>query len=132
MTPSAAAKGTSRLFPFDSAARILAAMETSLSPAEELPALYRAILDGIAELERLGQRREAGLVRSEATRVYSSSWDASGLRRLDQLRRHVERVVSGVEHPRTARGHPWRPFRRSFRARAIQAPSIPTPRHEPA
>ena len=37
------------------------------SPAEELPALYRAILDRVAELEAGGERAKAGRVRREAT-----------------------------------------------------------------
>lgn len=79
---------------------MLGVMETQLSPAEELPALYRVILDGVAQLEQLGERREAGLVRAEATRVYSTSWDENGRRRLAALCRRVERVVAGEERPR--------------------------------
>jgi hypothetical protein len=91
-------------------------MDQPLSPAEELPALYRAILDGIAALERQGDRREAALVRTEATRVYSTSWDESGRRRLAALQRRVERVVAGLERPREAdRG--WAPMGRSVLAR---------------
>jgi hypothetical protein len=77
-------------------------METRASPAEDLPALYRAILDGIAQLERLGARREAGLLRTEATAIYSTAWDEAGLRRLGQIRRRIERVIAGEERPRTA------------------------------
>jgi hypothetical protein len=75
-------------------------METQLSPAEELPALYRTILDGVAQLEQLGERREAALVRAEATRLYSTSWDESVRRRLTALCRRIERVVAGEERPR--------------------------------
>lgn len=77
-------------------------METRASPAEDLPALYRAILDGIAELEHLGARREAGLLRTEATQIYSTAWDDAGLRRLDQIRRRIARIIAGDERPRTA------------------------------
>jgi hypothetical protein len=83
-------------------------MESHTSVAEDLPALYRAILDGVAQLEGLGQRREAGLVRSEATHVYSTSWDEAGLRRLAQLRRRIERIVAGTERPRGSRSRSWR------------------------
>ena len=77
-------------------------METHASPADDLPALYRAILDGIAQLERLGARREAGLLRAEATRIYSTAWDEAGVRRLGQIRRRIERIIAGDERPRTA------------------------------
>lgn len=78
-------------------------METQQSPAEELPALYRAVLDGVAELERRGERREAGLVRDQATRVYSWAWDAGGRRQLIELRRRVERIIADRERPRADR-----------------------------
>jgi hypothetical protein len=65
-----------------------------LSPAEDLPALYRAVLDGVAELERLGERREAGRVRSDAVRAYSRSWDASGRKRLETILRRAQRAVA--------------------------------------
>lgn len=77
-------------------------METHSSPAEDLPALYRAILDGVAQLERIGERREASLLRAEATRVYSASWDQGNMRRLDQVRRRIERIIAGDERPRSA------------------------------
>ena len=78
-------------------------METHSSPAEDLPALYRAILDGLAQLERLGARREAALLRAEATSVYSTAWTQGGLRRLNQIRRRIQRVIAGDERPRTSR-----------------------------
>lgn len=91
-------------------------METQTSPSEDLPALYRAILDGIAGLERVGQHREAALVRTEATRVYSRSWDEHGRRRLLHLRRRIERVIAGDEQPRNER-RGWRTRARSLTAR---------------
>jgi hypothetical protein len=97
-------------------------MDSHTSLAEDLPALYRAILDGVAQLECIGQRREAGLVRSEATQVYSTSWDEAGLRRLEQIRRRIERIVAGTERPRRDRTRP-----RNWRfARTVQ-----TPQHGP-
>jgi hypothetical protein len=88
-------------------------METHSSPAEDLPALYRAILDGVAQLERIGHRREATLLRAEATAIYSASWNESGLRRLDYIRRRIERVIAGDERPRLARARTWRAPQRS-------------------
>jgi hypothetical protein len=97
-------------------------MENHVSVAEDLPAIYRAILDGVAHLERIGQRREAGLVRSEATSVYSSAWDDAGLRRLEQIRRRIDRIVAGSERPRVERSRGWRHISRS----------APAPQHDPA
>jgi hypothetical protein len=57
------------------------------SPAEELPALYRAILDRVAELERGGQRPKAARVRADATRIYSRAWDEAARRGLMALLR---------------------------------------------
>ena len=98
-----------------------ASMDSHTSLAEDLPALYRAILDGVAQLEGIGQRREAGLVRSEATHVYSTSWDEAGLRRLEQIRRRIDRIVAGTERPRRDQQRGWRSGR-----------SVQTPQHDPA
>jgi len=57
------------------------------SPAEELPALYRAILDRVADLERGGQRTKAARVRADATRIYSRAWDEAARRGLIALLR---------------------------------------------
>jgi len=53
------------------------------SLAEVLPALYRAILDRVAELEVEGRRTEAAKIRSDATQIYSRAWDEKARRRLD-------------------------------------------------
>ncbi|MDQ2965894.1 MAG: hypothetical protein M3R57_08610 [Chloroflexota bacterium] len=89
-------------------------METQTTPAEDLPGLYRAILDGIADLERLGQHREAALIRTEATRVYSKSWDAGARRRLLFIHRRIGRVIAGDERPRTEQTRSWRTLQRSL------------------
>lgn len=57
------------------------------SPAEELPALYRAILDRVADLEASGDRVRAGSVRAAATRIYSRAWDEPARRGLTALLR---------------------------------------------
>ena len=102
-------------FAIPAAARAVACcivMESQSSPAEDLPALYRGILDGVAQLEEIGQRREAALVRAEATRIYSRSWDAGGRRQLEQVQRRIDRIRSGQDRPRRDRGRSWRPFQR--------------------
>lgn len=74
------------------------------TPAEELPALYRAILDGIAALEAAGRRDDAVWIRRAATRAYSRAWDARARRELEGLLREV-----------TPRGPASRPFARRGR-----------------
>ena len=81
-----------------------------LTAADELPALYRAVLDRVAELEASGRRDLANRVRAEATRIYSRSWNDHARRRLVALlRRHAETPV-GQQAPR-----------RGFRRRSVRA-----------
>jgi hypothetical protein len=62
--------------------------------AEELPALYRAVLDRIAELSAGGDRRTANQVRAEAIRIYARAWDARAYRELQALlRRNLDDAV---------------------------------------
>ena len=75
-------------------------MEPRPSPADDLPSLYRAILDGVAALERFGARRDAALLRAEATKIYSTAWDEPGLRRMRQIRARIDRIIAGEERPR--------------------------------
>ena len=56
-----------------------------ISPAEELPALYRALLDRVAQIESEGRRASAYRLRSEATRIYSKCWDERARRALQNL-----------------------------------------------
>jgi hypothetical protein len=71
------------------------------SLAEEIPALYRAILDGVARLEQAGQRREAHRLRSDATGTYSRAWDDANRRRLEAVLRRLERAIEGSPAPAT-------------------------------
>ena len=75
------------------------------SPAEELPALYRAILDRVALLEVAGERAEAAHVRTAATRAYSRAWDERARGQLKDLLRRAERSVT----PQEPRREPRRP-----------------------
>jgi hypothetical protein len=83
-------------------------MDSTAPPAESLPALYRAILDVVAELERHGRRREAVRVRAEAAAVYSTAWDESGRRRLTQLHARAWRLAHDSGDSREARRPGWR------------------------
>jgi hypothetical protein len=67
--------------------------------AEGFPGLYRAILDGIAELERLGWRSEADRIRKASTAAYSGPWGRAGYRRLEQQRLRIERTLATPDHP---------------------------------
>ena len=82
-------------------------MESRPVSAEELPALYRAILEGVARLEAIGARLEAGAIRTAATRAYTV-WDDDGRRRLVGLLRRVERNLateSPTPRPAPVREH---------------------------
>ena len=57
------------------------------SAAEELPALYRAILDRIALIDAAGHRAVAYRIRAEATRIYSRAWDDRARKALTDLLR---------------------------------------------
>ncbi|CAN5578732.1 hypothetical protein BH20CHL7_BH20CHL7_19300 [soil metagenome] len=70
------------------------------TPAEELPALYRAILDRVAELEAAGQRRAAGDVRRRATAAYSRAWD-------DRARRQLLALLHDAPTVRRRPSGPW-------------------------
>jgi len=76
------------------------ASEPVSSVAEDLPELYRTILDRIADLERIGSRAEAGRIRVSATRAYSSAWDASAQRVLLGLLVRADRRLVASTHAR--------------------------------
>ena len=69
----------------------------SSTAAEEFPGLYRSILDGIAELERQGRRREAERIRKAATAAYSGPWGPAGHRRLELQRLRIERALAAPD-----------------------------------
>ncbi len=83
-------------------------MMESTSAAEELPALYRALLDRVAQIEAEGQRAAAYRIRSEATRIYSRSWDDRARRALqDLLSRTVDAPAGQPERGHGARAFSW-------------------------
>lgn len=65
------------------------------SAAEELPALYRELLDTIARIDASGQRAVGYRLRTQATRIYSRAWDDRARRGLLELLRQAadRRVV---------------------------------------
>lgn len=74
------------------------AADVAATPAEELPGLYRTILERVAELELLGERAEAARIRMSATETYSRSWDHSGRTRLTSLIVRADRTIAGRAH----------------------------------
>ena len=76
-------------------------VEPGPSIAEDLPELYRSILERVAELERIGARREAGRLRAAATRVYSEAWDEAARRELSNLLARADREIAAGERPRS-------------------------------
>lgn len=75
------------------------------SAAEELPGLYRAVLDRVGELEMSGRREVANAVRAEATRIYSRAWD-------DRARRGLIFLLRRNSDALLVRDRPGRRFRR--------------------
>lgn len=72
------------------------------SASEELPALYRAVLDHVAQLETTRERDLANRIRAEAIHIYSRAWDERARRELLALLRR-----NGAPAPRlpvTGRG----------------------------
>ena len=86
------------------------------SPAEDLPALYRAILDRVAVLESDGERARAARLRTDATEAYSRAWDERARRRLESLLRRSERETPG-DRQRTRKGRPGAPAHQTVAAR---------------
>ena len=70
------------------------------NPAELLPGLYRAVLDTIARLERVGDRKAAYDIREKALRTYSRRWDERGRQALERLDRSARARLES--HPRSA------------------------------
>jgi hypothetical protein len=67
--------------------------------AEELPELYRALLDRIAQIDAAGQRSLGYRIRAEATRIYSRAWDDRARRGLEALLRQTAEKSSVRRQP---------------------------------
>ena len=74
--------------------------------AEELPELYRALLDRIAQIDAAGHRSVGYRIRAEATRIYSRAWDDRARRGLEELLRQSAEKSSARRQP--LRGSPRR------------------------
>jgi hypothetical protein len=71
------------------------------SASEELPDLYRAVLDRVAELEASRKRDQANRVRADAIHIYSRAWDDRARRELLALLRRSGASDQGL--PATGR-----------------------------
>ncbi len=95
--------GTTRPFPSGGVPGTLRSMDDQ-TPAEELPTLYRAVLETVARLERAGERSFAFEIRRTALRTYSTRWDEQGRRTLLRLDRdaqaHLDATASAVHRAR--------------------------------
>ncbi len=89
----AAPDGTPRLFRRGPVGIILGSMDDHIAPGE-LPALYRAVLDTVARLERVGEREVAFDVRRKALQTYSTHWDHRGRRELIKINRDAQRRLA--------------------------------------
>ena len=72
-------------------------MVAPIPPSTELPALYRAVLDGVAALERRGHRPLAASIRRQAIAAYASAWDDRHRERLVSLLGRIHRELGRAE-----------------------------------
>jgi hypothetical protein len=77
-------------------------MEPNLA-AQELPGLYRAVLDRVGELSATGHREQANRVRAEAVTIYSRAWDERARRELLALLHRNQDARSGSPATRSGR-----------------------------
>ena len=120
MTPSAAPAGDPWAIPPGTFVPDSGDTMDPNSPSEELPGLYRAILDRVARLEASGDRAEAARVRTAATRAYSRAWDARARRQLEALLRRADRHSS--DQRRALRRPRWGTARSLGRERSVVTP----------
>ncbi len=69
-------------------------MVAPIPPSAELPALYRAVLDGVAILERRGERSLATSIRRQAIAAYANAWDDRHRERLAALLERLRRELA--------------------------------------
>ncbi len=64
------------------------------TPAEEMASLYRAVLDTVWRLERMGERDFALQVRRRAVTTYATRWDEGGQHELGRINRDALRRLA--------------------------------------
>lgn len=70
----------------------------SQSTAEDMPNLYRAVLDTVWRLERVGERDYALVIRRRAVVAYGTRWNEGGRRELDRINRDGLRRLARPRH----------------------------------
>jgi hypothetical protein len=66
--------------------------------SDEVPQIYRLILELVGELERIGARGEATRARQQAITIYSRGWNESSRRRLGRIADDLQRRVARTSH----------------------------------
>jgi hypothetical protein len=89
----AATTRTSRLWVDGATGGTLRSMEPQ-TPTADMPELYRAVLDTVFRLERIGERDEALAIRRRAVNTYSTRWDDGGRRELARINRDAMRRLA--------------------------------------
>lgn len=84
---------TTHPFPFHARGRTLCFVDEQY-PADDLPHLYRAVLDTVGRLEHLGEREAAWKIRRDALNTYSTHWDEHGRRSLERLNVEAQRRLA--------------------------------------
>lgn len=94
-------------------------LDPELSVAEALPALYRVVLDALADLEWRGDRAFAVRLRCEAMATYARAWDPGTYRKLERVLERAKLADQGARRrvDTTIR----RPVRPWWRRRAGEA-----------
>lgn len=85
--------GTSGLLGPARKRRTLPSMENQ-PHAEEMPELYRAVLDTVWRLERAGEREAAFEIRRRAVHAYATHWGERGRRELIKINRDAQRRLA--------------------------------------
>lgn len=66
--------------------------------SDEVPQIYRLILELVGDLERIGARGEASRARRQAIVIYSRGWDESSRHRLGRIADDLQRRVARTSH----------------------------------
>jgi len=73
------------------------------NPADELPELYRKVLDAVARLDAVGDHRSSYELRQRAYRTYAMHWNEKGRKGLQKILREADRQLSASTRSATQR-----------------------------